>query len=194
MLAGKFSKHPAKYYFYYLECMSFLQIYRGFSISLLGNTGASFNKHDAVLPLGSSDICYCRLRDFIILFINMFLYFFYTLNTVALWLLKASSKCCEHVFYKYFGQVFGGNVDRNTPVQHSLYSSIQARYLRFHPRTWQSHICMRAEVYGCQEGNLFRTISWISVASSFFNFEEASPRPSILLQTIKENTYKKTGK
>jgi len=26
---------------------------------------------------------------------------------------------------------------------------------------------MRAEVYGCQEGNLYRRISWISVASSF---------------------------
>ena len=79
MLAGKFSKHPAKYYFYYLECMSFLQIYRGFNISLHGNTGASFNKHDAVLPLGSSDSCYCRLRDFILL-INMLSYFFILLT------------------------------------------------------------------------------------------------------------------
>ena len=26
---------------------------------------------------------------------------------------------------------------------------------------------MRAEVYGCQEGNLHRRISWISVTSSF---------------------------
>ena len=86
---------------------------------------------------------------------------------MAFWLLKASRKGCYHVFYKYFAQVFGGNVDRNTPVQHSLHSSIQARYLRFHPKTWQSHICMRAEVYGCQEGNLYRRISWISVASSF---------------------------
>ena len=155
MLAGTFSKHPAKYHFYYLECMSFLQIYRGFSISLHGNTGASFNKHDAMLPLGSSDSYYCRLRD-CTLVINMLSYFFYTLNTVAFWLLKVSRKGCDRVFYKYFGQVFGGNVDRHTPVQHSLYSSIQARYLRFHPRTWQSHICMRAEVYGCQEGEFIQ--------------------------------------
>jgi len=49
-------------------------------------------------------------------------------------------------------KVFGGNIDRNTPVFHSLHSPIQARYVRFHPRTWTSHICTRAEVYGCQEG------------------------------------------
>ncbi|KAL9978630.1 hypothetical protein ACROYT_G016167 [Oculina patagonica] len=47
---------------------------------------------------------------------------------------------------------FGGNIDRNTPVYQSLHSPIQANYLRFHPRTWSSHISMRAEVYGCQEG------------------------------------------
>ena len=145
--------------------------------------------------LGSSDSFYCRLRDFIILFINMFLYFFYTLNTVALWLLKASSKCCEHVFYKYFGQVFGGNVDRNTPVQHSLYSSIQARYLRFHPKTWQNHICMRAEVYGCQEGNLHRRISWISVTSSFsISKRPLLAPPSSCKQVKKKHTNKRGTK
>ncbi|KAL9978605.1 hypothetical protein ACROYT_G016141 [Oculina patagonica] len=49
-------------------------------------------------------------------------------------------------------KVFGGTIDRNTPVYHSLHSPIQAKYLRFHPKTWNGHICMRAEVYGCQEG------------------------------------------
>jgi len=49
-------------------------------------------------------------------------------------------------------KVFGGNIDRNTLVFHSLSSPIQARYLRFRPRTWSGHISMRAEVYGCQEG------------------------------------------
>ncbi|KAL9978603.1 hypothetical protein ACROYT_G016139 [Oculina patagonica] len=49
-------------------------------------------------------------------------------------------------------KVFGGNIDRNTPVYHSLHSPIQAKYLRFHPKTWLSHICMRGEVYGCKEG------------------------------------------
>ena len=55
-------------------------------------------------------------------------------------------------------QVFGGNIDRNTPVYHSLHSPVQAKYLRFHPKTWSGHICTRAEVYGCQEGNYSRCI------------------------------------
>ena len=43
-------------------------------------------------------------------------------------------------------------MDRNTPVYHSLHSPIQAKYLRFHPKTWSGFLCLRAEVYGCQEG------------------------------------------
>ena len=43
-------------------------------------------------------------------------------------------------------------MDRNTPVYHSLHSPIQAKYLRFHPKTWSGSSCLRAEVYGCQEG------------------------------------------
>lgn len=35
----------------------------------------------------------------------------------------------------------------NTPVYHYLYPPIHAKYLRFHPKTWYSHICMRVEVY-----------------------------------------------
>ena len=46
-------------------------------------------------------------------------------------------------------QVFGGNVDRNTPVYHLLHPRIHAKYVRFHPTTWYGHICMRAELYGC---------------------------------------------
>lgn len=48
-------------------------------------------------------------------------------------------------------KVFGGNIDINTPVYHYLYPPIHAKYLRFHPKTWYSHICMRVEVYGCQK-------------------------------------------
>ena len=114
---------------------------------------------------------------------------------MAFWLLKVSRKGCDHVFYKYFGQVFGGNVDRHTPVQHSLYSSIQARYLRFHPKTWQGHICMRAEVYGCQEGNLHRRISWISVTSSFsISKRPLLAPPSSCKQVKKKHTNKRGTK
>ena len=113
MLVGTFSKHPAKYYFYYLECMSFLQIYRGFSISLHGNTGASFNKHDAMLPLGSSDSCYCRLRDFILL-INMLSYFFILLTR---W--HFDFKSLEKGLWSCILQIFWSGIWRQRWPQHS---------------------------------------------------------------------------
>ena len=59
--------------------------------------------------------------------------------------------------------MFGGNIDRNTPVYHSLHSPVQAKYLRFHPKTWTSHISMRAEVYGCQEGKYGQCITYKQV-------------------------------
>ena len=48
-------------------------------------------------------------------------------------------------------QVLGGNIDVNTPVYHYLHPPIHAKYLRFLPKTWKSHICMRVEAYGCQK-------------------------------------------
>lgn len=52
-----------------------------------------------------------------------------------------------------YRQIFGGNVDENTPEYNFLHPHIEATYIRFHPWTWHSHISMRAEVYGCN-GNL----------------------------------------
>ena len=40
-------------------------------------------------------------------------------------------------------------MNRNRAVFHLLHPRVQAKYVRFHPRTWYGHICMRAEVYGC---------------------------------------------
>jgi len=54
---------------------------------------------------------------------------------------------------KYF-QVFSGNRDRNTVVEHLLVTAFNARFIRFHPKSWKGHICMRAEVYGCRNGTL----------------------------------------
>ncbi|KAM7428120.1 hypothetical protein ABFA07_020861 [Porites harrisoni] len=48
-------------------------------------------------------------------------------------------------------KVLGGNIDVETPVYHHLHPPIHAKYLRFHPKTWNSHICMRVEAYGCQK-------------------------------------------
>lgn len=49
-------------------------------------------------------------------------------------------------------QVFVGNHDRYTPAVHDLKLPIITRYIRIHPETWQTHISMRAEFYGCREG------------------------------------------
>ena len=54
-----------------------------------------------------------------------------------------------------YRQIFGGNVDENTPEYNFLHPHIEATYIRFHPWTWHNHISMRAEVYGCNGNLLF---------------------------------------
>eukprot|EP00058_Branchiostoma_floridae_P002341 XP_002587829.1 hypothetical protein BRAFLDRAFT_94085 [Branchiostoma floridae] len=45
--------------------------------------------------------------------------------------------------------VFPGNTDINTPVTNLLNYSVDARFVRFLPQSWNLHIAMRAEVLGC---------------------------------------------
>ena len=49
-------------------------------------------------------------------------------------------------------KVFPGNNDRYTPVSNDLKYSIITRYIRIYPVSWHGHISMRAEFYGCREG------------------------------------------
>ena len=51
-----------------------------------------------------------------------------------------------------FFKVLPGNNDRYTPVSNDLKYPIITRYIRIHPETWHGHIAMRAEFYGCKEG------------------------------------------
>ncbi|KXJ09407.1 Coagulation factor VIII [Exaiptasia diaphana] len=44
-------------------------------------------------------------------------------------------------------KIFIGNLDRETVVRHILSPVIYARFVRFHPNTWNVRICMRVEVY-----------------------------------------------
>ncbi|XP_028417633.1 uncharacterized protein LOC114542082, partial [Dendronephthya gigantea] len=57
------------------------------------------------------------------------------------------------IFYAYesggVGKIFIGNTDRNTIIKNVLSPAITARYVRIHPVTWQRHISMRMELYGC---------------------------------------------
>eukprot|EP00058_Branchiostoma_floridae_P006902 XP_002592390.1 hypothetical protein BRAFLDRAFT_67255 [Branchiostoma floridae] len=46
-------------------------------------------------------------------------------------------------------QVFPGNTNRTTPVTNLLNYSVDARFVRFLPQSWNLHISMRVEVLGC---------------------------------------------
>ncbi|XP_035673301.1 lactadherin-like [Branchiostoma floridae] len=45
-------------------------------------------------------------------------------------------------------RVFPGNSDQDTEVRHLLDLPVTARYVRFWPQTWNSHLSMRVEVLG----------------------------------------------
>ncbi|KAK3729871.1 hypothetical protein QZH41_016837 [Actinostola sp. cb2023] len=49
------------------------------------------------------------------------------------------------------GEVLTGNADRNTIVKHNL-KQFSARFVRFLPKSWNWHIAMRLEWYGCNPG------------------------------------------
>ncbi|EDO48085.1 predicted protein, partial [Nematostella vectensis] len=55
----------------------------------------------------------------------------------------------RHVMYNSNIKTFQANRDRNTVVAHVINPSIIARFVRFHPRGWRSHISMRIELFGC---------------------------------------------
>ena len=53
------------------------------------------------------------------------------------------------VLYILF-QIFKGNTDINSVVQHDVNPVIEARYIRVHPGYDKgSQVCMRLELYGC---------------------------------------------
>ncbi|XP_078344006.1 uncharacterized protein LOC144629649 [Oculina patagonica] len=66
-----------------------------------------------------------------------------------------SNNGVDFKYYREQGQnadkVFTGNTDKDTIVSHDLNPPIRARYIRFQPVTWNSHISMRVELYGCPE-------------------------------------------
>ena len=46
-------------------------------------------------------------------------------------------------------KVFIGNQDSDTVAYNTLAPPITARFIRFNPVEWHSHISMRIEIYGC---------------------------------------------
>ena len=55
-------------------------------------------------------------------------------------------------FFPFSLKVFTANTNPDTVVSHELDPPIRARYVRFRPLTWQNHISMRIELYGCAQG------------------------------------------
>ncbi|XP_028395369.1 uncharacterized protein LOC114519442 isoform X2 [Dendronephthya gigantea] len=47
-------------------------------------------------------------------------------------------------------KVFDGNTDENSVVTNVLSPAVTAHYIRIHPKTWNIHISLRVELYGCQ--------------------------------------------
>ncbi|XP_028414250.1 venom prothrombin activator pseutarin-C non-catalytic subunit-like [Dendronephthya gigantea] len=50
-------------------------------------------------------------------------------------------------------KVFDGNTDENSVVTNVLSPAVTARYIRIHPKTWNNHISLRVELYGCERVN-----------------------------------------
>ena len=61
-------------------------------------------------------------------------------------------------FFISLFQAFSGNKDRNTLAEHLLVTAFNARFIRFHPKTYNGHTCLRAEVYGCRNGMLISLV------------------------------------
>ena len=55
----------------------------------------------------------------------------------------------------------------HTVVSHVLDPPIIARFVRIHPESWSSKIALRAEFFGCREGEFHRNISSESAPFSF---------------------------
>ena len=61
-------------------------------------------------------------------------------------------------FFISLFQTFSGSKDRNTLVEHLLATALNARFIRFHPKTYYGQTCLRAEVYGCRNGMLISLV------------------------------------
>ena len=65
-----------------------------------------------------------------------------------------SIKAENSPFFVVSVQVFTGNNDMYTVVRHSLKYPIITRYLRIKPKAWNGYIALRAEFYGCRQGEV----------------------------------------
>lgn len=48
-------------------------------------------------------------------------------------------------------QIFRGPADRKKKVAQQFFQPIEARYIRWNPRTWHNAIAMKVDLLGCGE-------------------------------------------
>lgn len=46
--------------------------------------------------------------------------------------------------------MYDANTDRNSVIVNTLIQPIEARFVRVYPETWNGHISMRMDLYGCE--------------------------------------------
>ncbi|CAB4003226.1 Hypothetical predicted protein, partial [Paramuricea clavata] len=64
-------------------------------------------------------------------------------------LLKNYFRCYNWGLRRHCCAVFSGNTDKFSMVHHDFSSPIFARYIRIQPKTWNGHISLRMELFGC---------------------------------------------
>ncbi|XP_078344084.1 uncharacterized protein LOC144629740 [Oculina patagonica] len=89
--------------------------------------------------------------------------------------LQYSNDGVKFKYYREQGQAtdkdLAGNTDEDTVVSHDLNPPIMARFIRFRPVTFNNHMSMRVEVYGCKVG-----FHWDFQSSGGENFLDESTR------------------
>ena len=48
-------------------------------------------------------------------------------------------------------------------VHHDFSSPILARYIRIQPKSWNEHISLRMELFGCYKGNILLHTDWLLI-------------------------------
>ena len=54
--------------------------------------------------------------------------------------------------FPVFAQLFTGNADATNVVKHSIATSFDARFVRFHVKSWYNEPVLKVEVYGSLTG------------------------------------------
>uniref|UniRef100_H2YC92 F5/8 type C domain-containing protein n=1 Tax=Ciona savignyi TaxID=51511 RepID=H2YC92_CIOSA len=77
-------------------------------------------------------------------------------------------------------KIFTGNTDNETPVRNAFREPILARHVRFYPITYENHITLRMELYGCDMDHYNEEIERmraVRVTSNARVLEERIPKP-----------------